>query len=280
MYTLRLKNAGLLKEAEVEFGGLTVIAGLNDVGKSFIGKTLFAIINSLNQAENDFIQGRNQKIQEEVGKLRRLFYEIERDRETGKNFPQIRFKWREFLNSLDESFLFDAPIEIIINEIDKFKKTLVELFQNDEKHPRPIRILDFDPILDRKRIFDLSNPEYLEKYINTIIDRIQQLSGMVTPFEEMVKESFLERIQTVFENDYIAHGQTEGLVELSDSYSGASYFSVTLKKDTENEQSSTQVESINCSRNLQALLGRRYLSGSALSGGFESAAQGFVGIRE
>ena len=44
--TLELKNVGMIKEANVQIDGLTVIAGENDTGKSTVGKILYTIIKS------------------------------------------------------------------------------------------------------------------------------------------------------------------------------------------------------------------------------------------
>ncbi len=48
---LRLKNIGMIQEANVKIDGLTVIAGENDTGKSTLGKALFALIKSDNIVE-------------------------------------------------------------------------------------------------------------------------------------------------------------------------------------------------------------------------------------
>ena len=45
---LTLKNIGMLKKARVDIGGLSVIAGANDEGKSTVGKALMALIKSEN----------------------------------------------------------------------------------------------------------------------------------------------------------------------------------------------------------------------------------------
>ena len=47
---LQLKNIGIIKNATVQFNGLTVIAGENDTGKSTVGKVLFSIIKAYNMA--------------------------------------------------------------------------------------------------------------------------------------------------------------------------------------------------------------------------------------
>ncbi|MDE7317950.1 MAG: ATP-binding protein [Helicobacter sp.] len=49
---LTLENIGMLKKAQVDIGGLSVIAGENDEGKSTVGKALMALI----KAENTFVE--------------------------------------------------------------------------------------------------------------------------------------------------------------------------------------------------------------------------------
>ena len=49
---LQLKNISIIKEADINLDGLTVIAGKNDTGKSTVGKVLYALIKSINIANN------------------------------------------------------------------------------------------------------------------------------------------------------------------------------------------------------------------------------------
>lgn len=49
---LTLENIGMLKKARVDIGGLSVIAGENDEGKSTVGKALMALIKS----DNTFVE--------------------------------------------------------------------------------------------------------------------------------------------------------------------------------------------------------------------------------
>jgi predicted ATPase len=44
---LKLKNIGMIKEADVNIGGLTVIAGENDTGKSTVAKALFLLYHDM-----------------------------------------------------------------------------------------------------------------------------------------------------------------------------------------------------------------------------------------
>ena len=45
---LKISNVGKIENAIIDVNGITVIAGENNAGKSTIGKTMFAIFNSMN----------------------------------------------------------------------------------------------------------------------------------------------------------------------------------------------------------------------------------------
>ena len=45
---LKIEHFAKIKEADIKLDGITVIAGLNDTGKSTVGKVLYSIFNSLN----------------------------------------------------------------------------------------------------------------------------------------------------------------------------------------------------------------------------------------
>ena len=43
---LKIKNIGKISNADIEFNGITVVAGENNTGKSTISKVLYSIFNS------------------------------------------------------------------------------------------------------------------------------------------------------------------------------------------------------------------------------------------
>lgn len=59
---LRLKNFAKIKEAEIHFDGLTVIAGDNNTGKSTIGKVLFTLFHSLRNMPQLVLEERKEVI--------------------------------------------------------------------------------------------------------------------------------------------------------------------------------------------------------------------------
>ena len=54
MIRVRLENIGILQEANILLNGLTVISGLNNTGKSTVGKTLFSIFHGVQSYKLDF----------------------------------------------------------------------------------------------------------------------------------------------------------------------------------------------------------------------------------
>ncbi len=45
-----VRNLGIIKEADIELKGLTVLTGLNDTGKSFLTKSIFSVIKTINES--------------------------------------------------------------------------------------------------------------------------------------------------------------------------------------------------------------------------------------
>lgn len=59
---LRIENFAKIREAEIRLDGITVIAGLNDTGKSTIGKVLYSMFNSLNGIDKSVTDKRKNDI--------------------------------------------------------------------------------------------------------------------------------------------------------------------------------------------------------------------------
>lgn len=59
---LDINNLGIIRKAEIDVDGITVIAGSNNTGKSTVGKVIFALFNSLNDMENKVLAQRTSSI--------------------------------------------------------------------------------------------------------------------------------------------------------------------------------------------------------------------------
>lgn len=61
-----ISDLGIINTASIEFGGLTVIAGENDTGKSTIGKLMFSLVKAVSKHKEDLAEDQESKIFEKV----------------------------------------------------------------------------------------------------------------------------------------------------------------------------------------------------------------------
>jgi predicted ATPase len=59
---LTIKNIGVIKEADIELSGLTVIAGENDSGKSTVGKLMFSITKAIGKYQDELEESKESDI--------------------------------------------------------------------------------------------------------------------------------------------------------------------------------------------------------------------------
>lgn len=72
----KIEQLGIVEQANIELDGLTVLTGLNDTGKSFIGKTIYSIIKTLNKAFNDYYIEKAQTIQSNIESIFTTFRKV------------------------------------------------------------------------------------------------------------------------------------------------------------------------------------------------------------
>ncbi|AYQ57128.1 hypothetical protein MS2017_1440 [Bathymodiolus thermophilus thioautotrophic gill symbiont] len=66
---LTIKNIGVIKEADIELSGLTVIAGENDSGKSTVGKLMFSITKAIGRYEDELEESKESDIEKAVERI-------------------------------------------------------------------------------------------------------------------------------------------------------------------------------------------------------------------
>lgn len=94
---LILKNFAKIKEAEIHFDGLTVIAGDNNTGKSTIGKVLFTLFHSLRNMPQQVLEERKRPIR----KFFAVFWGRDRERLRLRRFIGMRGGVLELFHGLD-----------------------------------------------------------------------------------------------------------------------------------------------------------------------------------
>ncbi len=136
---LILKNIGMLKEAEVSLDPLCVIAGVNDNGKSTIGKVVFCIIKAINRYKEDLKVSKDHEIKKLIADAYFELRPLTEDRDTSFSWFDFRIIlmndnelkdsvpiFRQFLLKLKEIPALDKSVLNIIQDIESRLKLLLE----------------------------------------------------------------------------------------------------------------------------------------------------------
>ena len=132
---LRLKNINKIEEATINLNGLTIVAGVNDTGKSTIGKVLFALIKAVNKVATHTEESKLKKYKTQALNLYMLLRRTERqlsDNIIGHLFPATSKDFVEEITGIDgESILETSGYMIEGLEINpRQKASLLRSIQN------------------------------------------------------------------------------------------------------------------------------------------------------
>lgn len=167
---LRIENFAKIKEAKIQLDGITVIAGLNDTGKSTVGKVLYSIFNSLNTIDISVANKRNSDIENilrEVveGVLKQVeYFTIDDDGNVVSMAESLTKKIVEYDGELS-------------------KQVYKELLQN--------KILEGDEDADEE-----AEKEALEEYVESTYNRVYAIKN--TPDIDLYKEVLERYFSRVF----------------------------------------------------------------------------------
>lgn len=131
---LQLENIGMIKNASIQFNGLTVIAGENDTGKTTIGKVLFSEIRQYKQLSKHYQAKSSIKFSPENHEL---------------NFP----------------IFIDTPD--FLSKFNYLKNTLLLLKQNELNFSTSIEVMDLILRISQPKVLNRSNKFF--KNIKNII---------------------------------------------------------------------------------------------------------------
>jgi len=95
-----IENIALIKEAEIELNGITVVAGLNKTGKTTISKALYAIISAYRNLPLKVLSSRKDSIEHAV------FTSIRTNKELLKNTP-VWLVVEDFLEAIKDKDLIE-----------------------------------------------------------------------------------------------------------------------------------------------------------------------------
>jgi predicted ATP-dependent endonuclease of OLD family len=142
------RNLGVVETATIELRGLTVICGLNDTGKSFISKTIYSIIKTVNESNEQAIIEKYTQIEfliNQIASSHRQFIAYNQQKYQLFNPNEISGR---ILNSLlkkapelETKEIVDSYIEKIIKDLELFKNTSLPISakNNIDQHISKVR---------------------------------------------------------------------------------------------------------------------------------------------
>ncbi len=152
---LKIKNIGMIENADVKLSGLTVIAGENDTGKSTIGKILFCIIKTVSRYQEDFSESKEHKINE---LLEKLYFTIRR---------YAKISEEESLETLRDAFSIDNYLEApdYVQYLEELKNYIYKLDIENKIQGILFSIIDsLDKIINE--------PDDKHKYIQSALNKV------------------------------------------------------------------------------------------------------------
>lgn len=94
---LCVDNFALIKHAEIDIDGITVIAGNNNTGKSTVGKILYSMFNALNNLDDKIRKQREEQLTEAV---RYSFFEIAKEKRLFNRYSIVSYIVQSVLNDI------------------------------------------------------------------------------------------------------------------------------------------------------------------------------------
>ena len=220
-FTVEVKALGRINEAKIKFSPLTVIAGCNNSGKSFISKSLYTFINAMNQdhvgttltnAINsaDYFLTKCTSFVKRPGAKDHIFFG-----NAGHHLNEIQVEFKKWQNECD--FLSESPITLL-QAVDGLAKT-VQAYQNahgDKIHNK------YDSEFDsfRKAVNDLKI--FVSKPIDVISNGLSQAfaTGLMYNFQVSALSSLRNKKST---NDTVGF-HLEGIGPISIQKDGSVNF--------------------------------------------------------
>lgn len=110
---LRIDNFALIKRAEIDIDGITVIAGNNNTGKSTVGKVLYSMFNALNNLDDKIQKQREEQLEDTV---RYSFYETEKEERFVSRYSIVHYIVKRVLNDIKKGKIGWKSIFTSLNE--------------------------------------------------------------------------------------------------------------------------------------------------------------------
>lgn len=212
---LNIENFAKIKSAKIKLDGITAIAGLNDTGKSTVGKILYGIFSAVANIDKSVVQAKKRNIRQEVVSLLH-----QNNLNSHGSISQSAFRYtREFIDDLvvseNKTDALDAYLrnleerqkefEITYNE--DLKTQITESIRKvlsipDEKVAQSVVSLAFQKIFN-ERINNIDNPDADATVGLLVKNRPIELVFRDDSLESMRREISLVNSATYIDNPFV-----------------------------------------------------------------------------
>lgn len=192
---IEIRNIGLIKEADIQLDGLTVITGMNDSGKSTVGKTLFSLYHGMNFYEQEINYAAIEYLFETVNGFKNNIKQMGKHTKKNNIIDEINDIYLK-LDAIDDKLSDLLMFGFHENQIDELED-ITKKIQN---------------LLYEIRNSELNNSSSIKNFVNTLREKISYISSQNFNVEikrntvtQIFLNEFAGRIQNVYtkEDSYI-----------------------------------------------------------------------------
>lgn len=178
---LKLRNFGVIKEADIELDAITVITGENSTGKSTVGKALYAIVTGL--SETTPLKIFEKKAENVYRESRMIRSRISLDEQM-----------EQYLNEID------VLVDVILDELDEFNNSKISDHHLNESNrilnSQIMELLEQMIKYQSEKKKDEQHSERLNKYLTIIKEIINR------PLDDALLKYTV--LQSIFESEFSA----------------------------------------------------------------------------
>lgn len=231
-----LKNVGIVEYANIELKGLTVLTGLNDTGKSFISKTVFSIIKTINEAKEQLVYDKYEPMINLLNQSFasfRSYLTLVKSNQTAELQAQAQRQFQEIIGKVNNYLFQKLPEKFleteILNEINNYFETLIIDIQNIQQ-PLKINLEKTSTAIknnhDKIKSLITDKPDdeiiYNKYFDKTFIQKLfqGQLNSVIlknTPLDISISNDSVEFINLSIKDNKTSHFKVNNLLPFKDA---------------------------------------------------------------
>lgn len=212
---LNIENFAKIKSAKIRLDGITAIAGLNDTGKSTVGKILYGIFSAVANIDKSVIQAKVRNIRQEI-----VSHLHQNTSNSHGNLSQSVFRYtNDFINKLVASENKKDAVDLYLQDLEEKQKEFEITYNEDlktqitesirkvlsipdEKVAQSVVSLAFQKIFN-ERINNIDNPD-VDAFVGLLVKgRCVELIFKDDSLESMQREISLVNSATYIDNPFV-----------------------------------------------------------------------------